>query len=161
MSVDDVVGGSKKRILVVDGDGKRLKDAKRELDSREGVAAVYATNYVAARVVLENKGSKLDGIITDLYFPCDDGTMWDHWDRTHGVPYGSGIVFYGITHDLPVVVCTAGPRSDFKICKEYLEIRQTYKDILPFIEPEPQRFEEECLRKDWKRAYDALEAMMR
>ncbi|MFH1400672.1 MAG: response regulator [Nanoarchaeota archaeon] len=153
MSVDDVVNGSKKRILVIEDSPQHLADARQVLDSKEGVEAVYATTYRQARSILQQE-PPVDGIITDIYFPYMDDEMYNQPE-----PIGVRVAVEAAKEGTPFVMCTAGYHHG----KRYQWISElAWMQDWDFVEPAHHYdVEHDAPKKDWEQAYSTLEAKLR
>lgn len=143
-------------ILVVEDNSTHLADAKKFFGGVEGIRVIYATTFSEAEEFLDRyEEPKVDGVITDIYFPIGSHHVGRKGDED---PVGLLVAARCHMKNLPFVFCTAGYHHGEKY--NWINMLQRTMRWPELIDASSDRYAE-AEHKQWDKAYQSLEGKMK
>lgn len=132
------------KLLVIEDDQSHLATAKKFFAGQYDIEVVYSGTYSYAEGFL----GKVDGVISDIYFPLSANPMWRQEE-----PIGVAIMVLCRERGIPCVLNTAGYHHGSK----YEWITQLIRALrMPEIVDASDDDFKEANTKNWQGALDAL-----
>ena len=141
-----------KTILVIEDDMDQLSAARGYFETK-GNNMIYATTYDEARKYIPTKfckpESKVDGVISDVYFPLSTHREWNQEE-----PIGVRVAIELSAAGIPFVLNTAGYHHG----RKYAWIDQLAKNQgwVLIDSGDDSNHEEDSSSKNWQLAYEVL-----
>ncbi len=146
---------NKRKILVIEDDGKHYMDARNFFSEHSELEVRYANSYERAKKIMYDSEGKIkegiDGVISDIYFPID------YQESTQEDPMGVRVAIELSNQNVPFVLNTAGYHHG----KKYewingLAYSQGWRIIDNGICNDI-----EVDTKNWEKAYETLEDLIK